>query len=378
MQTDCIVVGAGAIGLAIARRLARDGLDVVVLERAAAVGSETSARSNEVVHAGLYYRPGSPQAVLCRRGHAALADFCPAHGIDHQEVGKLVIATDDDEVAWVEGVFARATANGAPGIEMIDGATAGRLEPALRCRAALWSPHTGIVDSHGLILAYQGEAEDHGAAIALETSFAGATTDGKGFAVTARGADGTRTTVRCRRLINAAGIWSPGVARAIDAMPAERIPPYHLAKGTFFTLSGRPPFSRLIVPDHPTRRGGGIYTLDLGGRGRFGPDEQWVETPDYLIEGHPVDAAYAAVRRYWPALPDGALGLDYAGIQPRLQGPGEDAVDWRFQGEAEHGIAGLVNLYGIDSPGITASLPIANVVADMLAGREVGFEKIAD
>jgi L-2-hydroxyglutarate oxidase LhgO len=373
MDTDCIVVGAGVIGLAVARRLALDGMDVVVLERADSVGTETSARSNEVVHAGIYYRPGSPQAVLCRRGHAALAEFCPAHSIDHREVGKLIIATDDESVGWLEDTLARATANGAPDVEMIDGVAARRLEPGLRCQAALWSPRTGIIDSHGLILAYRGHAEERGAAIALETRFVGAAVGGGGFVVTARGADGAETTVRCRLLVNAAGICSPEVASRIDAMPADRVPHHHLAKGTFFSLSGKPPFRHLIVPDHPTRRGGGIFTLDLAGRGRFGPDEKWVETPDYVIEGHPVDGAYAAVRRYYPSLPDGVLGLDYAGIQPRLQGPGEVAVDWRFQGEAGHGVSGLINLYGFDSPGITASLPIADVVAGMLAGRDEAF-----
>ncbi len=373
LRTECIVVGAGVIGLAIARRLAMDGRKVVVLERAAAIGTETSARSNEVIHAGIYYRPGSPQAVLCGRGREALYAYCTEHGVEHIEIGKLIVATDDGSVDWLETMHAQAIENGVPGLEMLSGDAAARLEPNLRCRAALWSRRTGIVDTHGLMLAYQGDAEDHGAAFAFNTTLVGGTATGSGFDLETTSADGERTPISCENLINAAGIWAPQVARGLVGMPENRIPHIYLAKGAFFVLRGKSPFTRLIVPEPKTWRLGGIFTLDRAMRGRFGPDEAWVEEVDYGLEGWPMDHVYAAVRRYFPDLGDGVLTPDYAGIRPRLHGPDEAPTDWLFQGPAEHGVNGLINLFGFETPGITASLPIADAVAGMLGGRPLPF-----
>ena len=370
LETQCVVVGAGVIGLAVARELAARGREVVVLERAGAIGTETSSRSNEVIHAGLYYRPGSPQAVLCARGSQSLYEYCIRHGIEHARVGKLVVATDQESVGWLEETRARGMANGVPHLEMLTGAVATRLEPNLRCSAALFSPRTGIVDTHGLMLAYRGDAESHGAVLALRTEFVAAASRGAGFEVEALSSDGTRTRLHCQTLINAAGLRASEVARAIEGMPVTAIPRIRFAKGAFFSLRGPAPFRRLIVPEPKTRSLGGIFTLDLVGRGRFGPDEHWVDTLGYGIEGWPSEQAYLAVRRYFPGLADGALAPDYAGIQPRLRGPGEPANDWLFQGERAHGLPGLINLFGFESPGITASLTIAQTVALMAEGHE--------
>ncbi len=373
-DTDCIVVGAGAIGLAIARELSASGREVVVLERASQVGTETSSRSNEVIHAGIYHRSSGPQAVLCTRGREALYAYCEAHGVPHRQIGKLVVATDEDSVAWLEDMHRQGRANGVPGLELLDRRRAALLEPNLRCAAALFSPRTGIVDTHQLMLAYRGDAEANGAVVALRTAFVRARRTGGGFEIEATSAAGERTRIRCTILVNAAGIWASDVARHVEGMPAERVPKIHLAKGAFFTLRGAAPFRHLIVPEPKSWRQGGIFTLDLAMRGRFGPDEQWVDSVDYGLEGWPIEPVYAIVRRYFPALPDGSLSLDYSGIRPRLNGPGTPGADWLFQGEHEHGIAGLVNLFGFESPGITASLEIAKAVSGMLEGQPLPFD----
>lgn len=373
-ETECVVVGGGAIGLAIARRLAKDGRDVIVLERASRVGTETSARSNQVIHGGLYHRPNSPQAVLCGRGREAMYAFCATHGVQHRQTGKLVVATDNESVGWLEELHDNARRNGVPDLDLMGGDAASRLEPNLRCHAALFSGRTGIVDTHGLILAYQGDAESHGASIVCNTSFLSAVRTANGFEVDAASSDGERSAVRADVLINAAGIWAPEVACSIEGMPADRIPKIHYAKGAFFALRGKSPFSRLIVPEPRTWRQGGIFTLDLAGRGLFGPDEAWIETVDYGLEGWPVAHVYDAVRRYFPALPGDALVPDYAGIRPRLNGPGGTPADWLIQGEAQHGIAGLINLFGFESPGITASLAIADATVDLLEGVALPYD----
>jgi L-2-hydroxyglutarate oxidase LhgO len=373
-EAECIVVGAGAVGLAIARRFAIAGHDVVVLERASAIGTETSSRSNEVIHAGIYHRPGGPQAVLCGRGREALYAYCAEHGVGHSQIGKLVVATDDESVPWLEEMHARATQNGVPGLHMLSGAEAAKLEPQLVCRAALHSTRTGIVDTHGLMLAYRGDAEAHGASIALNSAFIAARPTPRGFDVEVVSGKSERLSIACRLLINAAGIWAGEVARGIEGMATNRIPHIHLAKGAFFTLRGKMPFQRLVVPEPKTWRRGGIFTLDLAGRGRFGPDEDWIDVVDYSLEGWPTAHVYEAVRRYFPALPDDALTLDYAGIRPRLNGPGQPAAEWLFQTEREHGLEGLINLFGFESPGITSSLAIADAVAGWLDGEALPFD----
>lgn len=372
--TDCVVVGAGVIGLAIAREISASGREVVVLERASQVGTETSSRSNEVIHAGIYHRSNGPQAVLCTRGRETLYAYCESRGVPHRQIGKLVVATDEGSISWLEDAYRQGRANGVPGLELLDGKRAAQLEPNLRCSAALHSPRTGIVDTHQLMLAYRGEAEANGAMFALRTSFVRATRGRGGFDVEAATEPGEQTCIRCSVLVNAAGIWAGEVARHIEGMPADRVPKIHLAKGAFFTLRGRTPFTRLIVPEPKTWRQGGIFTLDLAMRGRFGPDEQWVESVDYRLDGWPVEPIYGIVRRYFPALPDGSLSLDYSGIRPRLNGPGTPGADWLFQGEPEHGIPRLINLFGFESPGITASLEIAKAVCGMLEGRPLPFD----
>lgn len=374
LETECIVVGAGAIGLAIARRLAMSGRDVLVLERAARVGTETSSRSNQVIHAGLYHRPRGPQAVLCGRGREALYAYCQAHGVEHRQVGKLVVATDDESVGWLEELRGRALENGVPDLEMLGSRAASQLEPHLRCKAALLSGRSGIVDAHGLMLAYQGDAESHGAAVACNTAFASATRRAGAFEVEAHSPGGERHRVRSAMLVNSAGIWAPEVARGIEGMPPDQIPKIHYAKGVFFAVRGRAPFSRLIVPEPRTWRLGGIFTLNLGGRGLFGPDEAWVDAVNYDIEGWPMSHVYEAIRRYFPQLPDDALTPDYSGIRPRLNGPGGVPADWLIQSEAQHGVPGLINLFGFESPGITSSLPIADAVAGVFDGEPLPYE----
>lgn len=350
------------------------GRDVLVLERAARVGTETSSRSNQVIHAGLYHRPRGPQAVLCGRGREALYAYCQAHGVEHRQVGKLVVATDDESVGWLEELRGRALENGVPDLEMLGSRAASQLEPHLRCKAALLSGRSGIVDAHGLMLAYQGDAESHGAAVACNAAFASATRRAGAFEVEAHSPGGERHRVRSAMLVNSAGIWAPEVARGIEGMPPDQIPKIHYAKGVFFAVRGRAPFSRLIVPEPRTWRLGGIFTLNLGRRGLFGPDEAWVDAVNYDIEGWPMSHVYEAIRRYFPQLPDDALTPDYSGIRPRLNGPGGVPADWLIQSEAQHGVPGLINLFGFESPGITSSLPIADAVAGVFDGEPLPYE----
>ena len=364
-RTECVVVGAGVIGLACARRMAMAGNEVVIVEAADAIGTGISARSNEVVHAGIYYRPGSPQAVLCVSGRDAVFDYCARRGIACERIGKLVVATDEAALAWLADVRANARSNGAGELEWLNEDAARALEPAIRCRAALHSPATGIVDSHGLMLALLGDAEADGAALALASTLRAASVTPNGFTLSID-SGGDTTQMGCRFLINAAGIGAAPIARSIDGLRSESIPEIHLAKGTFFALGGPSPFRRLIVPEPSVQRAGGIFTLDLAGRGRFGPDEEWIADVDHGFDAGRASGFYAAVRRYFPDLEDGALRPDYAGIRPRRNGPGEAMADWLLGGPREHGVAGLVNLCGVESPGLTAALPIAGAVAAML------------
>ena len=374
-ECDCIVVGGGIIGLTIARRVASEGLHVVVLERARQIGTETSSRSNEVIHAGIYYRPGSPQAVLCTKGRDSLYAYCRSRGVPHAQIGKLVVATDDESIGWLEQMHARGHANGVPGLKMLSSGQARELEPQLHCSAALLSPYTGILDTHALMQAYRADAEAWGADIALANAFVSARPEGSGFRVETIAANGEQGTIRSRWLVNAAGIWATEVAAHIDGMPGERIPRRYLAKGAFFGLRGASaPFRHLIVPEPKSWRQGGIFTLDLAMRGRFGPDEEWVDDVDYGVEGWPTQRVYEVVRRYFPTVRADAITVDYAGIRPRLHGPGMPPADWMFQAEGEHGIPNLVNLFGFESPGITASLAIADTVFGVLNHHELPFE----
>jgi L-2-hydroxyglutarate oxidase LhgO len=364
-EVEAVVVGAGVIGLAAARALALAGHEVIVLERADGIGTETSSRNSEVIHGGLYYPAGSLKARSCVAGRERLYAYCREHGVPHARLGKLIVATDESEIPGVEKIEASARANGVDNLEWLSASEARRLEPELHCVAALLSPSTGIIDSHALMLAYQGEAEAAGAFVAFHAPMVSGRVLDEGFELAVDGAEPTR--VRCRFIVNAAGLFAPAVARSIDGVPRERIPPAYFCRGVYFTLSGKTPFRHLIYPV-PVPGGLGVHiTLDLAGQARFGPDVEWIDGVDYAVDPRRGDAFYAAVRRYWPGLRDGALQPGYAGIRPKISGPDEPAADFVVQGPAEHGVPGLVNLYGIESPGLTASLPLADEVVAKLA-----------
>jgi len=363
---DCIVVGAGVVGLAVARALARQGREVLVAEAAEAIGTGTSSRNSEVVHAGIYYPAGSLKARLCVRGKQLLYDYCAARGIPHRRLGKLIVATTGDEARQLDGIAARARANGVDDMRRLDAAEAAALEPALRCTAALLSPSTGIVDSHALMLAYQGDAENAGAQCVFHTPMLAARVRPEGGFEVRFGGD-EAMSLSCRVLVNASGIHAPTLARRIDGLPPASIPPEYLCKGSYFTLAGRAPFSHLIYPV-PQHAGLGVHlTLDLGGQAKFGPDTEWIPAEDYTLDPARAEVFYDAVRTYWPALPDGALAPGYTGIRPKISGPDEPAADFVIAGPAAHGVAGLVNLFGIESPGLTASLAIADETLARLA-----------
>ncbi|MCZ8251397.1 MAG: NAD(P)/FAD-dependent oxidoreductase [Hylemonella sp.] len=365
-QVDTVVVGAGVVGLAVARALALAGLEVLVLEATDAIGTQTSARNSEVIHAGIYYPPGSLKAQLCVRGKALLYAYCAERGIGHRRCGKLIVASSQEQVAQLQGLIAKAAANGVDDLVLLTREQARALEPALECVAAVHSPSTGIVDSHGLMLALQGDLEHAGGMVAFNSPLASASMTAQGIELHAR--DGTQ--LRARTVVNAAGVHAPTLARRFEGLDPAHIPGEYYAKGNYFTLACRSPFTRLIYPV-PEAAGLGVHlTIDLGGQAKFGPDVQWVETPDDLV----VDPArglafYAEVRKYWPALPEGALQPGYAGIRPKISGPGETARDFLIQGPAEHGVPGLVNLFGIESPGLTSSLAIAEHVVQMLSNQ---------
>lgn len=360
-SVDCVVIGAGVVGLAVARALAQQGREVVILEAENTFGTITSARNSEVIHAGIYYPAGSLKARLCVRGKAMLYDYCASHQIAHQRCGKLIVATSPAQVGTLEGIRAKAAANGVGDLRLLSREQALELEPNLQCEAALLSPSTGIVDSHGLMLALLGDAEHAGAMLAVCSPVrSGAVT--AGGIVLEVGGD-TATTLLARTVVNAAGLTAPELARRIDGMPVAHVPPQLYAKGCYFTLAGRAPFSRLIYPV-PEAAGLGVHlTLDLGGQARFGPNVRWIDEIEYGVDPHDADSFYDEVRRYWPALADGALQPGYAGIRPKISGPGEPAADFRIDGPAVHGVPGLVNLFGIESPGLTASLAIGEAVA---------------
>lgn len=367
-RVDALVVGAGVIGLAVARELALAGREVIVIDAAEGIGTATSARNSEVIHAGLYYAPGSLKARLCVEGRAALYAHCAARGIAHRRCGKLVVAVTDAERPALEALHAQARTNGVDDTALIDGAAARAMEPAVRCVAALHSPSTGIVDIHGLMLSLQGEAEDRGAMFAFHSPFERATLTSDGFDVQVGGDEPMR--LHARMLVNAAGLHASTVAARIEGLDPRHVPRTRWCRGHYFALTGRAPFSRLVYPMH-NRAGLGIhFTLDLGGQGRFGPDVDWLPEgsgEDYAVDASRTDTFAADIRRYWPALPDGALAPAYSGIRPKLVGPGEPAADFRIDGPAAHGVPGLVNLFGIESPGLTASLAIGARAASLLS-----------
>lgn len=362
-SVDCVVVGAGVVGLAVARALALAGREVLVLEACNAIGTQTSSRNSEVIHAGIYYPAGSLKARLCVRGKALLYAYCAARGIAHRQCGKFIVAATPGQLAQLESTSVRARANGVNDLVLLDGAQACATEPALRCLAALHSPSTGIVDSHGLMLSLLADLEHAGGMLALNSPLALA--ECADHAIELIAVDGTRLSAKT--VVNAAGLQAPTLAARFAGLNPRHVPQAYFAKGNYFTLAGRSPFSRLIYPV-PEAAGLGVHlTLDLGGQARFGPDVQWVDSPDDTrVDAARGDAFYAEVRKYWPALPDGALVPAYAGIRPKISGPNEAARDFCIQGPKDHGVPGLVNLFGIESPGLTSCLAIAEVVAELL------------
>ena len=370
-HADAVVIGAGVVGLAVARALAMAGREVIILEAENAFGTITSARNSEVIHAGLYYPTGTLRAQLCVRGKALLYDYCAHHGVAHSRCGKLIVATQADELPALDRLQATAQANGVWDLQRLSAADARALEPALHTVGALLSPSTGIIDSHGLMLALLGDAEAHGAMLALCSPVLAGRATPQGIELDVGDANPQQpvTTLRARTVVNSAGLHAPALARTLAGLAAQHVPRNHLAKGCYFSLPGKAPFSRLVYPAPGQSGHLGVHlTLDLGGQARFGPSFEWVDRIDYSVDPAGAEAFYAEVRRYWPALPDGALQPGYAGLRPKISGPGEPAADFRIDGPARHGVVGLVNLFGIESPGLTSCLAIAEVVLDRLGG----------
>lgn len=373
-KLDAVVIGAGVVGLAVARALAQAGRDVVVLEKERAIGTGVSARNSEVVHAGLYYPTGSLKAQLCVRGKALLYELCATHGVAVKMCGKLVVATDEAQLPGLHALLAKAQANGVPA-ELLSAVQAQAVEPALNCLAALHSPTTGIVDSHGLMLALQGDLERAGGCVAFESAVVGGRVSeacGEGLVLTVQSPGQGATDVQATTVVNAAALHATAVARSINGLNAAHVPTAHFAKGSYYTLEGRAPFNHLVYPAPQDAWLGVHLTLDLGGQAKFGPDLEWLnvttpDTIDYTVDLERAKGFYAEVRRYWPGLPDGALSPGYSGVRPKIYGPGQPAPDFRIDGPTVHGVPGLVNLFGIESPGLTSSLAIGEHAARLLA-----------
>ena len=367
-RVDALVIGAGVVGLAVARALATAGQETLVLEAQPAIGQGVSARNSEVIHAGLFYAPGSLKARLCVRGKQLLYALCASYGVDHRRCGKLVVANAPEEEAALRGLQARAAANGVP-VDWLDAHQARALEPALRCSAALHSTTTGIVDSHGLMLALQGDLERHGGMVAVASPVDSAVLDPRGELHVVRLSDGTEIGASC--VVNAASLHACALARRFAGLAPEHVPTAHYGKGNYYSLTGKAPFSRLIYPAPADAWLGVHLTLDLAGQARFGPDLQWLDvaTPeaiDYSVDPQRAEGFYAEVRRYWPELPDGALAPSYSGVRPKIHGSGELAPDFRVDGPARHGVPGLLNLFGIESPGLTSALAIGEYAVSLL------------
>ncbi len=368
-RVDAVVAGAGAVGLAVARELALRGRETIVLEATSGIGNGISSRNSEVIHAGIYDAAGSLKAGLCVAGRRLLYPYCESHGVGHRRCGKLVVAATPAQVETLRAIEQRALGNGVEGLRWLSGAEARELEPSLAGEAALLSTATGIIDSHALMLAYQGDLEGAGGALALRSPLESANVVRGGFVLRVGG--DAPFEIETGLLVNSTGLQAPALARRIDGLDATHVPATWFAKGNYYALAGRSPFTRLVYPV-PEPGGLGVHlTLDLAGQARFGPDVEWLDARspddiDYAVDPARADRFYAAIRRYWPALKDGALAPAYSGVRPKLQGPGQPASDFVLQGPATHGVAGLMNLYGIESPGLTASLAIAAEVAHRL------------
>ncbi len=366
-RVQTVVVGAGVVGLAVARALAMSGREVLVLEKEGAIGTETSSRNSEVIHAGIYYPTGSLKARACVEGRQRLYAYCTERGVHHAACGKLIVATSAEQHATLAAIKDKARANGVE-LEWWDAERARALEPELACTAALWSPATGVVDSHAFMLALEGDLGAAGGLVAFHAPVLAARRIVDGFVLEVGGE--APMELLADELVNSAGLHAPALAAKVAGLPSAHVPEAHYCKGSYFTLSGRSPFARLIYPV-PEAAGLGVHvTIDLGGQARFGPDTEWVDAIDYDVDAARAEAFYAAVRAYWPALPDGALQPGYAGIRPKLAPAGAPAADFRIEGPTVHGVAGLVNLFGIESPGLTASLTLADVAVEALEAQD--------
>ena len=372
-RVDIVVAGAGVIGLAIGAALAKAGREVVILESASRIGSETSSRNSEVIHAGIYYPPGSLKARLCVEGKHALYQYCEDRKVSYRKCGKLIVANDHLEAVQLETLMATARANGVEDLQEWSSEKLAVEEPLLRAAHALFSPSTGIIDSHGYMLALVGELEDHGGMVALNSKATSGKSTDYGWELMVDGEQSM--TLGCSWLINAAGLGAHKLAAALDGLDSEFVPRMYFAKGSYFTLTTKAPTNRLVYPA-PSEAGLGIHlTLDQGGQVRFGPDVEWIDEPNYAVDEGRGDSFYSAIRRYWPGLPDSSLRPDYCGIRPKLAGPGQQAADFRIDGPDKHGLAGLVNLFGIESPGLTASMSVGRIVTDIVLN---GGDKVLD
>jgi L-2-hydroxyglutarate oxidase LhgO len=364
VDVDCAVVGAGVIGLAIARRVAMSGRSVVIIEREKSIGSGISSRNSEVIHAGIYYDTGSLKAELCLKGREDLYAYCAARDIEHRRCGKLIVATDSDQRPKLEAIAKKAAANGVEDLRLIDAAEAKQREPYLHCHAALHSPSTGIIDSHMYMLSLLADAEEHGATIAYGSKITSLRAHADGIEISV-GTD-VDPVVKAGVVVNAAGLHAHELAGGIADFPLAHVPNVRFAKGTYFVLGGRAPFTQLIYP-LPEPGGLGVHlTLDLAGAARFGPDVEWIGELNYDVRPERAEGFYASIRRFWPQLAEGQLHPGYSGIRPKLSKPGEPAADFLISGPSQHGVPGIINLFGIESPGLTASLALADRVEEMI------------
>ena len=364
-QVDCAVIGAGVVGLAVGRALAMRGREAVILEAEEAFGTHTSSRNSEVIHSGIYYPTGSLKARLCVSGRRALYRYCAEHGVAHRRIGKIVVATAEAQLATLSKYREQAEINGVDDLRLLSATELHELEPEVSGVAGFLSPSTGIIDSHGLMLAYLGDAEEHGAALAVASAVCGGEIDSDGILLEVSGTEPME--LRCRSVVNCAGLAAQAVARSLRGLPEHTIPPTHYAIGHYYTLAGSPPFHHLVYPVARRDWLGVHVTVDLGGQVKFGPDLDWIDRIDYRFDESRTEAFYKAIRDYYPGLRDGALQPGYTGIRPKIYGPDMPAADFMIQGRAGHGVRGLVNLYGIESPGLTSSLAIADHVAALLA-----------
>ncbi|MBB92835.1 MAG: FAD-dependent oxidoreductase [Magnetovibrio sp.] len=368
-QVDTVVIGAGVVGLACARTLAQAGRDVILLEKADDIGTGTSSRNSEVIHGGIYYAKDSLKALCCVEGKEMLYEYCASHGVEHNRIGKIIVAITEDEVVKLEELKAKGEGNGVHDLTWLDAKQMKEAEPNVTAAAGLMSPSTGIIESHGYMLSLQGELEDRGGMIAFNTPVDGGEVLADGRIRIRAGGDAPME-LDCSLVVNAGGLYAQHIARAIDGIPADSIPGSFYAKGHYFTIAGKSPFNHLIYPA-PVPGGLGTHsTLDLGGGTKFGPDVEWLDVThpdqiDYKVDESRVESFYGAIRRYWPGLADGALSPGYTGVRPKLTNSNDKyAADFVIQGADVHGLTNYVGLYGIESPGLTSSLAIAKRVLE--------------